>query len=242
VLSLADIIRITQEYGFQTLYGILVFGVIYLVAKGHIDVWIFKKKKQLTDTSSIKKDFDVSIKEILASEFFRNIKFKIAFDIPTDHFSKDPALDILYKDLLICLYHSYQVKIEDKISKMKEDDECGDWVNSFMETIYLAMDMFQKEAKQMGIPEDAIVEFTVMFSPVLHQIYTYFSIIDASEPKCILRKTRLFLLTLELILVNATAHTQEFNVFEGKLDGKEYKGNVIGMINSTQPTTDDFSH
>jgi len=227
VLTLADIIKITQEYGLQTLGGIFVVGVLYLMAKCHIDIWTFKKKRQI-DADYKKYDFDEMIEEILNSEFFRNLKFKISVDIPTEHFSDDSTLDLLYKDLLICLYSSYRNVLKDKISKMDEGDSLDSWVNSFMESIYHTMDDFEKEAKRMGIPDSAIAEFTTWFTPFLHQIYNYVTVIDLSEPECLIRKTKFFLLTLELILVNATAQAQKFDVFEGKFNGKEYRGNVIG--------------
>lgn len=232
MFTLADIVRITQEYGLQTASIILLAGVVYLFVKGHVDVWIFKKKRQISNPTEKDLAFDEVVEEILSSEFFRNMKFKISVDIPAEHFSEDPALDQLYKDLLICLYRSYQNVLRYKISKMEEKDSPDVWVNSFMETIYHTMDEFDKDAKRIGIPEEAVLEFTTWFSPFLHQIYNYVTVIDVSEPHCSLRKTKFFLLTLELILVNATAQAQKFRVFEGKFEGKEYRGNVIGDQNS----------
>jgi len=229
VLSFADIIKMAQEYGLETMVGILLMGVIYLFAKGHVDVWAFKKKHQIESSKAFpEEDFDSMIDDILKSEFFRNIKFKITVDIPAEHFSEDATLDMLYKDLLICLYTSYQNVLYEKVSKMKKSDTAGMWVNSFLEIIYYTMDEFDKSTERMNIHPEIVAEFTSWFSPFLHQIYNYVTIIDLSEPGCVVRKTKLFLLTLELILVNATAQAQKFQVFEGKFNGKEYKGNTIG--------------
>ena len=232
VLTLADFIRMGKDYGLETLAIMLIATVVYLFAKGHVDLYVFKKKRNITNPKknpeNIQQEFDDSVVAILNSEFFRNLKFKISVDIPTATFSNDHTLDMVYTDLMLSLFTSFEKILTEKTSAIKKDAE---WVKVYLDGIYLIIDEYDKEARNRGIPSPIISDFKIWFSPFIYQIYHYVVIIDTNVVGGPVEKIRIFLLALELILVNAMSQLESLEVFGEKYTGVEYRGKVIGSGN-----------
>lgn len=234
MITLAELIEIAKNYGTGAIVTMFLLGLIYLFIVRVLDYSFFKKKADYTNkkNKNSSENFNKLVHDILISEFFRNLKFKISIDIPTDTFSKDLALDMLSKDLLTVLFVNIEKSIISTIEKMTPEQD--DWVNMFLEAIYDAIEGFDRDVKAEAIPAQAIDEFKIWLAPFLQQIYNYINAIETNGNGDVLKKTRFFFLMLELVLINAMAQIQAFEIFSENLNGLEYKGQVVGSHNSTE--------
>lgn len=229
MLSLSDLIRLTKDHSIETMAIVLIIGVIYLYAKGYIDFYMFKKREKYLELGKpTEMDFEESMKDIEEGEFFRNLKFKVHIDLPVETFSTDPVLNELYRDLTICLFSSYGDKMKLLLQDLNFTDNRDQWANFFLDTVYETMKDFERRVEDKNIPTKALEEFQIWFAPFLQQTYHYITLVDAHMGTDRIQKTKSFLLLLELVLVNALAQLQKFDVIDDKLVGMEYRGGVVG--------------
>jgi hypothetical protein len=227
---LSEILGWVEKYGTDTAFILLGAAILYGLYDKYLSYFFSRKlRKERNEDINERGEFVEKRKNDLKNqEFFSNIHFKMNVDILTEDFSKDHVRSELFRDILVLLFKCYYDSMANFIKVVDPNWDKDQWTRALNKEIIKVVEIFKERAIVENIPPEAIERFLLWYSPYIQQIYFYIRKIREMGNRNAIENTSTFLLLLELILTNVMSDIQKYSVFNGKLDGLEYKGNVIG--------------
>jgi len=204
---------------------VLIASSLYFFIKSKIEIWAYQKKDDVRRRRSI--DVDAEIKELKNSSFFNYLKFKLNVKLYVNKFSDDPGIDLLYKDLLRMLLTSFYTTFNERVDRLKFLQSDKEFETHWHSALNETLENFSLSCDKEGISDIAKVSFLAWVSPFITELYKFISDISRTEIN-IYNKTRLLLLSAEMVLVIAVGQLKVKEIFNGRLKGLEYKGMILG--------------
>lgn len=224
---LKEIFAWVDAYGPEAVVGIAAGAAAYLLYDKSVAYYF---DKRLLDHKYDKEDLAYMERrkaDLQAQDFFSNITFKLNVDIPAEHFSEDPVRSEIHKAILSVLMQAYYDNMLEFVKEVDISWNRMDWSIALNNKNYETIEQFKERAVAQDIPKEAVRLFLVWFTPYIQQIYFYIKKISTMQNKNSVENTNIFLLLLELILMNTLADIQKLTIFNGNLTGMEYKGKII---------------
>lgn len=227
---LSEIFSWIERYGTDTAIILVVCAAIYAFYDKYLSYWFSRRlRKEAKKDSNTEKEFIEKRKNNLKNqEFFSNIHFKMNIDILSETFSEDPIRSQLYRDILVVLFKCYYDSVANFIKIVDHEWDKDQWARALNKEMIAVIETFKEQAVVEEIPEPAVKSFLLWYSPYMQQVYFYIRKIRGMGNRNAIENTNTFLLLLELILTNVVSDIQKYTVFNGKLKGIEYKGNIVG--------------